>query len=65
MSRSRRKHPVLKDGGNSHKGAKTDNNRYVRRVIINKSGRVKSCRPDRDSNCGAGTSTGGGGGGNA
>ena len=30
MSRSRRKRPVLKDGGNSHKVAKTDNNRYVR-----------------------------------
>lgn len=39
-----------------------DNNRYVRRIVINKSGRVRTCRPDRDSNCSAGTSAGGGGG---
>lgn len=32
MSRSRRKHPVLKDGGNSHKEAKQYNNRLVRRA---------------------------------
>ena len=32
MSRSRRRVPVLKDGGNSHKEAKTYNNRRVRRT---------------------------------
>ena len=32
MSRSRRHHPVLKDGGNSHKEAKQYNNRLVRRT---------------------------------
>lgn len=36
--------------------------RRIRRVIISTSGRVRTCRPDRDSNCGAGTSAGGGGG---
>ena len=32
MSRSRRRVPVLKDGGNSHKEAKQYNNRLVRRT---------------------------------
>ncbi|MBQ6657370.1 MAG: GspH/FimT family pseudopilin [Ottowia sp.] len=40
-----------------------NDNRYVRRIVLSKSGRVRTCRPDRDSNCSAGTSTGGGGGG--
>lgn len=38
-----------------------DNNRYVRRIVINKSGRVRTCRPD--SNCSAGSGSGGSGGG--